>query len=496
MPISFLTIPATIRTGGVFVEFSNALASQGLTPTMPNQLLLIGQNTSGGSTAQNVLTPVASRPDAEAKFGHGSVLAHMAEKLFANPLQAQNPVPVFAIGVNPDGAGAKAGGSFAFTGPATAAGSIFAYIGGERIVASVANGDSANTVATSLFNAINTYCAANNLPVVSTNGTPGTTTVTAIDKGTHGNQIDLRLNYNQGDILPAGLACTVTAMSGGTGTIDLTSAIAAIGDTWFNTIVVWLKDSTNIGRLETFLLGQWGPMVMKDGLCYFAGTGTKSNQESDTTGRNSPFSVYMGGGQSPTPAWVFATDAAMVDATEPDAGRPRGQVLMPNCLPPAPGLSFVWADRNTMLGEGISTYTVSSGQVFTERLITTYQKTPANVADTSYMRVETMRTLAFMRFTFRTKIQLKYFRYKLAADGTTFDPSQKIATPKTITATAVAWGQDMIDAGLMFDKAAFVQALQGQVQFNPSDPDRVDLVLTPQLIRQFNTLAGQISFLL
>ena len=496
MSISFNTIPATIRTGGVFTEYSNSQATAGLLAQMPNTNLIIGQRRkSAGTVAQNILTAIPSAAAAQTYWGQGSVIANMADAWFdMNPY-----LPLYGIGVDADDTGAAAVGTFVFTGPATAAGTIYALVAGKRISCSVGSTDSANTIATSLYNAINTYAAASNLPVVATNGTPGTTTVTAIEKGIHGNSIDLRLNYDQGNSLPAGVGCTVTTCAGGTGTISLTNAIAAMGAMWFTTVAVWLSSTqvtTNIAALEAAMLTNWGPMVMHDGQIYYAGIGTKTNHETDTTGHNSPFSTFMGGGLSPTPPWVWATQAAAVDAMTSDAGKPRSGVLLIDCLPPGPGLSFVWTDRNTMLGEGISTYTVVNGSCYTERLITTYQKATSGAADISYMSIETMRVLAYQRYTWDTLVNLTYPQYKLAADGTSFDPAQKIVTPSRLSSLAVNWYESMIQAGLAQNKAAFVASLKGMVQLNGSDPNRVDLVMSPHLIAQFNTLASQVAFVL
>ena len=499
MSISFNTIPATIRTGGQFIEYSNAQATSGLTAAMVNNNLLIGLARSGGAAgtvAANVLANIASPADAAAKWGHGSVLAHMAEMWFAvNPY-----LPLSGIGIAPDGAGTAAAGAFVFTGTATVGGTLNAYIAGEQISVAITVNETAAQVATALYTAVVAYCLATNLPVVASNGTPGTTTITALEKGLYGNQIDLRINYQQGDILPAGLACSITAMGVGVlgaGAHVLTTAIAAMGNTWFTTIVMDDNLAANVLALEAAMLTAWGPMVMQDGQVYYGVIGNKAAQEAVAGAtRNSPFSTCMGGGLSPTPPWTWAVQAAACDATQPDAGRPRSQLLLPNCLPPAAGLGFVWSDRNIMLGEGISTYTIVSGQCYIERLVTTYQLAPSGVSDISYMSIETMRTLAYLRYTWRLWIALKFPRYKLAADGTNFDPSQPIVTPKRITSEAIAWFQSMIDQGLAFNKAAFVAAIAGQVQINPSDPDRVDMVLTPQCIRQFRTLAAQIQFLL
>ena len=61
--------------------------------------------------------------------------------------------------------------------------------------------------------------------------------VTARHKGENGNDIDIRVNYYAGEMTPPGLTCAITAMTGGSGNPDTTTAIAAMGDTWWTDVV-------------------------------------------------------------------------------------------------------------------------------------------------------------------------------------------------------------------------------------------------------------------
>jgi phage tail sheath gpL-like len=492
MTISFATIPAVIRTPGQFAEFNSSLAAAGVLPAMPNKCVIVGLRKYGsGTVATNVLAQANSSADAETQWGHGSQMAGMVEAF-----KAANPyIELWGVGIDPDNAsGVKAAGSFAFTGTATAAGNVNAYIAGARISVPVAINDAAATVATALYTAINAYCSAHNLPVVSTNTPAGTTVVTAIDKGVHGNDIDLRLNYQVGESLPTGIACTVTAMTSGAGTIDVTSAIAALGSSWFPTIISGIYDATNVARFEVALGTAWGPMVQHDGQLFYADNGSEGTLAALGAARNSKFSTLVGCGLSPTPPWIFAVDAAAADAGEPDPSRPRQTLPLPNCLPPAAGAEYTWTERNTLLGVGVSTYTVTpAGACIIERLITTYQTSPAGAADTSYLSIETMRALAYIRYTWNTLLNLKFPRYKLAADGTTFDPGQPIVTPSLLKSEAIAWYQSLIDAGQAQDKATFAAGVN--IQINSTDHGRVDMILTSKLLSGFRVAASQIAFL-
>lgn len=492
MTISFASIPVGARTPGQFVEFSSDRAVQGAS-VMPNVALIIGPRlVSAGTVAENILTAVASVTDAETYWGHGSIIADMVDTF-----KAINPyVELYGIGVEVNSGGAVAAGSFAFTGTATAAGEVSAYVGGHRIAVSVAINDTAAAVATALYNAIVAYCLATNLPVVSTNTPAGTTVVTALSKGLLGNAIDLRVNYQNGESIPAGLACTVTAMTGGTlSPASIANAIAAMGSQWFNTIVCAFNDDTNMDLLEAELDDRWGPMQQIEGQCFIAANGSQSALTALGNARNSKFTHYVGGGLSPTAPWVWASQFAALDCGESDPARPRTTLELTDCKPPAHGAEFTWLERNTLLTDGISTYTVTpDGRCLIERLITTYQLSPSGVADTSYLDGTTMRTLAVLRYQLRTRIALRFPRCKLVDDGTVYGAGQSIVTPSVIRGEVIALFREWELAGYVENLDQFITDLI--VERNATDSNRVDVLLGPDLANQFLIFAGQIQFLL
>jgi len=491
MSISFATIPATIRTTGQFAEFSSSRASEGSLATIPNRVVLVGlRKTGAGTVITNILSSIPSLAAAEGYWGHGSQMAHMVEKFKA----AYPYTELWGVGIEPDVAtGVKGAGSFAFSGTATAAGVINVYIGGEKVASvPVAINDAAATYGAAITAAIVVYCASHNLPVAAT-GT-ATVTITAIDKGIHMADMNLALSLQTGESLPTTVACTITQPANSAGAIDVTSAIAAVGTKWCPTWITGIYDVANVPRFEAAFAAMWGPMVQHDTQLYYGALGSQGTLASLGTSRNSATSTLMGGGLSPTPPWVWACDAGGADANESDPSRPRQTLALPNCVAPAGGSEFTWTERNTLLGTAVSTYTVNAaGTCQIERLITTYHTSPAGAADTSYTNIETMRALAYLRYTWNAWVNLKFPRYKLAADGTEFDPGQPIVTPKILKVEAAGWFQAMINAGQAQDMDTFVEDLN--IQINSSDPDRFDMVMTPRMLACFRVLATRIDFL-
>ena len=122
------------------------------------------------------------------------------------------------------------------------------------------------------------------------------------------------------------------------------------------------------------------------------------------------------------------------------------------------------------------------------------QLSAAGSADPAYLDVTTILTLMYLRFTFRTRIATRYPRHKLANDGARFGAGQAVITPLLGKAEAVAWFREMEDLGLVEGFDQFKRDLV--VERNVSDANRLDFLLSPDLINQLVVGAAKIQFLL
>ena len=485
MTINFNGIPIAIRTPGQFIEFDSTRAVQG-TPAMPHRILVLGQRLSTGATPAGVPLRVLSAAQAETAFGRGSMLATMLAALKA----VNGYTECWAIASDDNPAGAAATGTITFNGVPTAAGTLNLYIGGRRVQIGVVAAMTVGDMATALATTIN---LATSLPVTAA-AVAGVVTLTARHKGEAG-AVDLRTNYYTGDVYPAGLGLAIAPMGGGAGNPDIAPALAAMGDTQYHTVVMPYTDAANLTKLETELDTRFGPMVQKEGQAFTALAGTQASMSTFGNGRNSKYLTCMAAGKSPTPPYVWAAVTAAVDAAEPDPARPRQTLPLPGVLPALEADRLTRAERNLLLYDGVSTTTVDAGGVvLIERLITMYQVNGAGVDDPSFLDLETLRTLAWLRMSVRTRIALRYPRHKLADDGTQYGAGQAIVTPKLIRAELLALFREWEDAGLAEDFAQFKRDLL--VQRNVNDPNRIDAVIPPNTVNAFRLLAAQIQFLL
>lgn len=489
MTISFNQIPVGIRTPGQYVEIDNSKALDGL-PSIPRKLLVIGQKLTAGTVDELVPTAVTSAEQAETFFGRGSMLAQM----FAALKVANRYTETIGIAIDELAGGTAATGDITFSGTVTAAGTLNLYIAGKAVKVSVAAAASMASIATAVAAAIQ---ADTSLPVsAAVNGVDDTQVdLTAKWKGLTGNDIDLRVNYYTGEFLPAGLAVAFTAMASGAGNPDISEIVTVMGDIQYHDIIMPWTDAANLTALETELSDRFGPLRVIEGQAYAAARGTQSALTTLGNARNSPHVSILGANASPTPPWIWAAvyGAVVSYYADIDPARPFQTLALPGVLPPKETDEFTQSERNILLYDGISTFEVATGGVVRiERAITTYQKNAQDVADASYLDVNTMLTVAYLRASLRIRIALRYPRHKLANDGTNFGSGQAIATPRMIRGEIIALFREWEAAGL----AENIDQFKGDliVQRNESDPNRVDALVPPDIVNQLRVFAAQVQF--
>lgn len=488
MLISFNEIPSNLRIPGFYAEFDASRALRGA-QLKPYRALLIGQRRSAGTVAELVPTRITSAAQASAYFGVGSMLHGMAEAWFAS----QQFTELWAVALDDPDGGTAASGELAFSGTATAAGTLFLLLAGRRLTVNVALGATAATVATAVAAAIN---ARTDFPITAA-ASSGDVTVTARNTGTSGNGIDLRVNYYQGESLPAGITLAITAMASGAGVVDLGDVWPVLGDEQCDIIANPYTDTANLVEIETELADRWAADRMIEGLAFCATALAHSNAISLGTSRNSRHVSIMSSHGSPTPVWEWAASVAAVVAFHgaADPARPFQTLALAWPKPEALDARFTDAERNLLLFDGISTHRVSGdGMVTVERLITTYQVNEFGAADTSYLDVNTPLTLGYLRWSLRNRFLLRYPRHKLADDGVRFGAGQVVVTPLTAKAEVITWARDLEELGLVENLDVFERDLV--VERNPTDPNRLDIQLSPDLVNQARIFGAKFLFVL
>jgi phage tail sheath gpL-like len=489
MAIAFNAIPPTLRVPFVAVEFDNTRAQQGPS-ILAYRVLMIGQKLAGGSATADTAIRVTSAEQIIPLAGRGSLLHRMGLAWFA-----VNRSTELWIGVLSDnGAGTAAAGTIVVTGSATSSTPIVLYLGGERIIVGVTNGDAQNTIATNIGAAIN---AALDLPVTAV-VTTNSVAVTFRHKGTPGNFYDMRHSFQQGESLPSGVTLAITQLTGGATNPTLTNLLAAVADIWFQLWPHPYTDATNLGALEGELLTRFGPLRMQDGVAITASSGSFSTLTTLGTGRNSQQSlIWAPPGASPlTPPWEMAAESAglVALAASIDPARPFQTLALSRAMPTAITDQWSFDERNQLLYAGIATTRLnpSATGIQLERAITTYRTAPSGAPDTSYLDLTTMLTLAYLRYDFRVLWQSRYPRHKLGNDDTQYEAGQPIVTPSIGKSEALMWFRRMEKKGLVEGFEQFKRDLV--VERNTTDPNRLDFLLAPDLINQLIVTGVQNQF--
>lgn len=487
--VSFNQVPIDILVPGQYVEIDNSQAVQGLSG-IPTRILVIGQKLAAG-TAEPLKPYLITSPDqARVYFGAGSQLAHMLEKFKA----ANSYSEVYAIAQIDNAAGAAASGSIVFGGTPTSAGTVSCYIGGRRVQVGVGVVDTADEITASLAAAIN---ADASLPVTAAiDGVNNKKVVlTARHKGECANGIDLRLNYHNDENLPTGITAAITPLAGGSGNPSVVPVLDVIGDEWFTDFVMAYTDGANVEAIEEELVDRFGPLKTRDGHCYLAVKNTHANLVTIGDSRNCPHisTLPFKGAPNPPYEWAAILGAICSYNLKIDPARPVQSLTLPGLLAPSINERFSLVEQNILLHHGMSTFTIDAGaNVIIQRIVTNYRENSFGASDPSFLDIETLKTLTYLRYDIRNFIAMRYPRFKLADDGTNFARGQAVVTPSVIKASLIARFAQWEAAGLVENIEQFKRDLI--VERDAQDRNRVNALIPPDIINQLRVFAGLVQF--
>lgn len=488
MSISFDRVPGNIRVPGVYTEIDSSRAITGV-QLLNMRYLLIGQLTDDGTATANELVRVTSVAQARTLFGAGSMLALMVEAAIAS----NNWSDLWCLPVQDGAESNPAQGGVLFAGPATASGTLAIYVAGRVVEVGIDAGDSAAAIATAVAAAIN---ADANLPVTAVVNGSNTALVdlTARNAGEAGNDIDVRVGY-YGEKVPAGVSVTITALTGGTGNPNLTTPLAAIGDEWFQVFAMPYTDAANLSRIETELDSRFGPLRDISGQAFAAARGSVGGLGTLGNSRNSKHVTIVAATAEPMSPPEKAAETAAIACyyATIDPARPLQTLPYAYCKPAAETDRLTTQERNVLLYDGIATTNVDAGGVMrVERLVTTYKTNAAGGPDESYLDVEPLFVLMTIRHDWRARWLQKYPRHKLANDGTRFGDGQAVVTPNVGKAEAIAAFRDWEDLGLVEGFEQFKRDLISER--DPTDPNRLNMLLPPDIINGLRVIGTKIQF--
>ncbi|HFP5645721.1 TPA: phage tail sheath subtilisin-like domain-containing protein [Escherichia coli] len=492
--INFDFIGDNNRIPLVQIEINNSMAVTG-TPPQRQAVLLFGQRNRNAFGAVDSPVRITRASQATELWGRGSMIAQMVAAFIAiNP-----DTELYGIAQG-EGTGTATFGTITLSGTATEDNVLNLYIAGRPYRLAVSKGKPGNLLADALAAMINAdqdcpVSATTSVPPDNQDQTKKVITLTAKFTG-ECSVHDIRLNYYSGEVTPAGI---VVSTAGGTApkNPDITNSIAAMGTRQYNYIVMPYKDAANLKILADELLKRWGPVKMSDGMVWMAHTGTFGTATSFGESRNDFLFTCTSIPKAPEPDYVWAASICAVCAPSlsADPARPLQTLALPARLAPAESDRLTREERNSLLYTGMSTVTVAAADVVQiERQVTMYRQNAYGESDPSYLDVETIYTLSYLRYSLRTFITQRFPRHKLADNGTPVRPGQNIVTPEIMTLQLIALGEEWVDLGLVENLDTFKKNLL--VERNTKDRNRLDVMCTPDLVNQFRFMAAQIRFIL
>lgn len=490
--ITFSDIPLDLYEPGVYAQIK--VANRNELPADPSNILILTQAIVDPESDDYAAAVRRHSRTVEAKalYGAGS----MAALMFSSALYA-SPFADISVVALPDADGSeKATGSLEQTAAATAAGVMPLYIGGmekivpaSRIAIPVSAGMTASALQAAVIAAVNERA---DLPVTAeaAEGESNAVVFTAKNAGECGNDIDIRIGYHTDERLPAGMAVSITAMNGGTLNPDVTDALALIGDTQYMAIIMPWTDSANMTALETELTSRWGPMQRKEATAYTvlsAGYGDAITWSADHNSLNIATLPVKG---SPTPSWVMASLLGAVCERERaiDPALQLRTVELPGVMIPADVDQFTHPERNLLLQNGLSTYTVTrDGKMLLSRVVSNYQTDSFDFEDETFLDITKGWALA-------------YTRYAIVLDMNRYAGRKKLATrediPNTVTvgnlrARVLGTLYKLEEAGIVRD----VKQHEDQVKVLESTQieGRVNAVIPAKIIPNLYTFAASIE---
>ena len=488
--ITFLTIPTDWRVPGQYIEIDHTKAVRGL-PGMARRILMIGQRLTSGIIPAGVLTRVTRKEDGVNYFGRGSMLAQMiTAAIKVNPY-----TEMWALAIDDLPAGVAGTQTITVTGTPTESGTPYLYIGGKRIAVGIQVSQTPTVIATAIAAAVNADLDL----AVTASAAAGVVTLTSRHKGAEGAGIDVRWNYYDGETMPKGVTMATAVGVAGSGNPDVLTAIAAMSTGAYYSIVMPWADSANLVAMETELQSRWGGMDMRAGHVFTFKGATAAGLSTFGSSRNSPHSSVFGLNKSPSLPWVIAAQAAagVEFRGGNDPAIPFRGIELPDVMAPAEADRLTMTERNLVLHDGISTIIFDeSGKAIVEQVVTTYQTNSFGLDDRSLLKLNTKWTVDYMRFVFRAAVARDYPAHKLAGDDVLerIAPGQKIATPRLITNTLIAAAAQLEYVGLLEDLDGFKQNIK--VLRSEADECRVNAVLPPNVVNQFDVFAAAVQFIL
>jgi phage tail sheath gpL-like len=227
-----------------------------LPEVLPRKILITGTYDPSKTVTENTPQQVFSPDQVAVETGAGFMLHRLAVNAF---LGNNKETEVFYQAQAEAGGATASAGDIDFTGGSGVLAGTFAfYVANIRVAINVTDAMTDANIAAALNTAIN---ADPDLPITSAiNVTPEILDFTAKSKGPWGDRITLKTNLQVGDKTPTGVVFAITAMTGGAGVPDISTALDALGtddlaneDHYTDHVHGYGQDTTTLNAISNYV---------------------------------------------------------------------------------------------------------------------------------------------------------------------------------------------------------------------------------------------------
>jgi phage tail sheath gpL-like len=300
---------------------------------------------------------------------------------------------------------------------------------------------------------------------------------------------------------PSGVL-TITETTPGTGTPDLSAALASLGDDPADfTVSPWTDASNLTAAIACFndVSGRWAWYRQIYGHYYGAYTGSFSATVTfGLTLNDRHQTILRRWASSLSPSWEWA--AGMVarvapwlsDTTLGNVSRNQTGLRVEGVYGPVSRAALDnYSARNTLNNSGISTARMDfDGTVMVDKIITTSRFGTSGQPDTVFRDIQRIYQVAGGISYMRAVLAQEHGQKALANEN----PGNlaAISTPADVKGTAIHAHDDLCFRGVFQDNSTFARLIQAKI--NEQNPDRLDMYMPIETVNPLDILAANATF--
>lgn len=423
MAVSIPGYDSTNRVPGFYFALDNSRAN---TAAASRRVLLIGQRIADTPGPSGQPVQAVGISNAITQYGDGSQIALMLSAY----RQLDPSGEVWLLPLDDAAGSTPATAQITVSGQAATSGVLSVMMNDATISVPVQAGDNATTVASDIATRLS---QTSGLPVTA-KADGSTVTLTAKNSGAVDSQHVVTINASG----ISGITCQAGTFSGGNQNPQLASILPSIGGRSYDLIIHPYADASSLAAFRDWtdnVSGRWSPMVQLYGQGVTA-TKLGYGQATAYPLKNDPHQTIVPTSDSPShPAlWAAWIGARAAVSMRDNPALPISGLTIP-ALPPSSAGEFDHQQRNSLLHDGFSTYTVSDdGTVNIERLITTYTTNGSGLPDNSYLDIERLLTAQICLEDMRIFLSSQCGRSILLQNGSRIPAGARAVTPNMIAA--------------------------------------------------------------